>query len=261
MLMILMDLLSDTYQLGFSQQHRDSMYNRKDREKKALTVISVLKDFYSGNIENLTVLDIGSSTGIIANVLSKHFGKVVGVDIDKPAVKYAANQFRDINISFSVADSMELAFKADQFDVAVCAQVYEHVPDAVQLMQEIHRVLKPGGVCYFAAGNRIMIMEPHYRLPFLSILPVSLANRYVRLTGKGNIYYEHHLTFRGLKNLVRSFERIDYTHKLINAPHKFGIEYMLKPGSLKARIARFVVAHLYGLLPGYIWLLRKIDTK
>ena len=156
---------------------------------------------------------------------------------------------------------MNLAFKNNCFDVAICAQVYEHVPCAVQLMQEIHRVLKPGGVCYFAAGNRIMLMEPHYRLPFLSILPASLANHYLRLTGKGNIYYENHLTFRGLKNLVQSFERVDYTHKLINAPHKFGIEYMLKPDSLKARIARFVVACLYGLFPGYIWLLRKIDPK
>ena len=256
-----MKLKPDSYQLGFSQQHRDAMYNRKDREKKALTMIAVLKDFYSGNIENLTVLDIGSSTGIIASVLSKNFGKVVGIDIDRPAVEYAANQFRDRNIRFSVADSMNLAFKDNQFDVAICAQVYEHVPKAAQLMQEIHRVLKPGGVCYFAAGNRIMLMEPHYRLPFLSILPASLANHYLRLTGKGNIYYENHLTFRGLKNLVQSFERIDYTHKLINTPHKFGIEYMLKPGSLKTRIARFVVAHMYFLLPGYIWLLRKIDSK
>ena len=195
-----MDLQSDKYLLGFSQQHRNAMRNRRARGKKALTIIAVLRDFYSGDIENLTVLDIGSSTGIIARVLSNHFGKVVGINIDKPAVEYAANQFSDRNISFSVADSMDLAFEADQFDVVICAQVYEHVPDAAQLMREIHRVLKPGGVCYFAAGNRIMLKGPHYRLPFLSIIPISLAKRYVRLTGKGNIYYEHHLTFRGSKS-------------------------------------------------------------
>ena len=65
-------------------------------------MIAFLKDFYSGNIENLTVHDIGSSTGIIASVLSKNFGKVVGIDIDRPAVESGANQFRDRNISFSV---------------------------------------------------------------------------------------------------------------------------------------------------------------
>ena len=158
------------------------MHTPKTRGKKAFTIIAVLRDFYSGDIENLTVLEIGLSTGLIARVLSNHFGKFVGIGIDKPAVEYAANQFSDRNISFSVADSMDLAFEADQCDVVICAQVYEHVPAVAQLIREIHRVLKPGGVCYFAAGNRIMLMKPHYRLPFLSIIPISLANRYVRLS-------------------------------------------------------------------------------
>jgi hypothetical protein len=112
-----MNLNSDACQFSFSQQHHNSTHNRKTCEKKASTMTAVLKDFYSENIENLTVLDIGPSTGIIANLLSKKFGKVVGIDIDGPAVEYAANQVRGRNISFSVGDSMNLAFKGDQFDV------------------------------------------------------------------------------------------------------------------------------------------------
>jgi ubiquinone/menaquinone biosynthesis C-methylase UbiE len=234
------------------------MCNRKDRENKALTMIAVLKDFYSGNIENLTVLDIGSSTGIIANALSKNFSKVVVIDIDLPAIEYAANQFRGENIRFSVADSMNLAFKTDQFDVAICAQVYEHVPNAAQLMQEIHRVLKPGGVCYFAASNRIMLVEPHYRLPFLSVLPVPLANCYVRLTDKGNIYYEKHLSFWGLKQLVGKFACVDYTRKIIEDPIRFHADYLLPSGSMKKWLAKLFVRHAYQILPGYVWLLKKV---
>ena len=94
--------------------------------------------------------------------------------------------------------------------MVVCAHVYEHVPDARRLMAEIWRLLRPGGVCYFAAGNRLSIMEPHYRLPFLSWLPPSAADRYLRVTGKGNSYYERHATLWGLKRLTRDFTVIDY---------------------------------------------------
>ena len=50
----------------------------------------------------------------------------------------------------------------------VCNHVYEHVPDAAALMRDVHRVLRSDGVCYFAAGHTLQLIEPHYRVPFLS---------------------------------------------------------------------------------------------
>jgi SAM-dependent methyltransferase len=152
---------------------------------------------------------------------------------------------------------MDLCFAAECFDGVICAQVYEHVPDADRLMAEIHRVLKPGGVCYFAAGNRLQVMEPHYRLPFLSWLPRRLSHRYVRLAGKAPFYYERHFSYPGLKRLVRRFRRIDYTVRMIENPQRYGLSYMLPEGALKTRIARLVARRLYALCPGYIWLLEK----
>ena len=79
------------------------------------------------------------------------------------------------------------------------------------MMNEIHRVLKMGGVCYFAAGNRLMYNEPHHNLPLLSVLPRPLAHIYIRMAGKANFYYEKHLSYWGLKQLVQQFKRVDYT--------------------------------------------------
>ena len=72
------------------------------------------------------------------------------------------------------------------------------------MMEEIRRVLTPGGVCYFAAGNRLTLMEPHYHLPLLSILPKTIGHIYVRLAGKANSYYETHLIIWGLRRLQRT---------------------------------------------------------
>lgn len=243
----------------FSAGLPGAVSNRQNREKKAKTMIAVLSDFLGSNFQSLSVLDIGTSTGIIANYLSKYFGKVIGIDIDAPAIEYARNNFIKENLAFEIGDSMNLNFSQNMFDVVICAHVYEHVSDADRLIKEIHRVLKPAGVCYFAAGNRLNIKEPHYHLPFLSIIPRQLAHVYLKMTGKGYFYHEKHLTYWGLKRIVRDFERIDYTTRVIANPQFFNADYKIKPGTNKSILAKLIVRYAYWLCPGYIWLLRKND--
>ena len=47
----------------------------------------------------------------------------------------------------------------------------EHLDDLDHFMKELHRVLKPDGVGYLAMPSRWQLVEPHYRLAFLSWLP------------------------------------------------------------------------------------------
>ncbi len=247
------------YQPNFSEKML-SMYDLEGRERKARTIEAVLKDHFGPRFQNMDLLDVGSSTGAIPNFLAGSFRTVAGIDIDTRAVGHAAKNYRQANLEFFVADSMNLPFSPQSFDVVICAQVYEHVPDAWRMMAEIERVLKPGGVCFFSAGNRLQIVEPHYRLPFLSWLPGTLANRYVRFAGKAPFYYEKHLSCRGLKHLVKQFRRIDYTSRIIENPSKYELSYLLPEGSIKARMARLISRHFYFLCPGYIWLLEKTPS-
>jgi len=221
-------------------------------------MVLVLRNYLCSDLKTLNLLDIGCSTGIISDYLSHYFGSVVGIDIDRPAVKYASATFQKDNLSFSHSDSLHILQPNDHFDVAICAQVYEHVPDADLMMKEIYRVLKPGGVCYFAAGNRMQLIEPHYNLPFLSMLPQNASNAYLRLTAKGKVYYENHLSYWGLKQLVGKFACVDYTRKIIEDPSRFHADYLLPSGSIKEWIAKCFARYAYQLLPGYIWLLKKV---
>lgn len=245
------------YQYKFSEMHREEMYNRQGRERKAKTMVSVLQDYFNTDLKFLNLLDFGSSTGLIANYLSTFFGEVVGIDIDSPAVEFADASYKKENLKFILANSLKIEMPDNYFDTVICAQVYEHVPDAAMMMDEIYRVLKTGGVCYFAAGNRLNIIEPHYHLPFLSVVPRPLAHLYVKWSGKGGHYYEKHLSYWGLKHLVRRFDIIDYTRSIIENPHRFSAEYLLKPNAMKTRIANWVVKYAFWLCPGYIWLLKK----
>lgn len=246
------------YQYNFSSMHGDSMYDKEAREGKANTMVRVLSHhFGQESVAQMSLLDVGSSTGFIDNYLSKNFAMVTGIDIDTEAIDHASKTFSDGHLHFCVGDAMSLDFPENSFDVVICSQIYEHVPDARRMMDEIYRVLKPEGVCYFAAGNRLSIEEHHYQLPFLSVIPRPLGHLYIRLAGKGKYYYEKHLSYWGLKSLVEKFEVVDYTGKIIDDPAQFNVIYMLEPGSKRHKIAKFVVNWLYWACPGYIWLLRK----
>ncbi len=244
------------YQLRYSEIQK-SMYDVEMREQKAKKMLSVLDDHYSGKLETLSLLDIGSSTGIISNVLSERFGSVVGVDIDEQAVGYAKKAHLPDNLRFSIQDAMNLGFPDQSFDVAICAHIYEHVPDSRRLLSEIHRVLRPEGICYFAAGNRLVLIEGHYLLPLLSVVPKPLAHLYLRILRKGNFYYEKLLSLWGLRNLVSQFEIIDYTEEIIRDPRRYCATETVQHGSLSQRMATWILRRAYWLCPTYIWLLRK----
>jgi ubiquinone/menaquinone biosynthesis C-methylase UbiE len=244
------------YQDRYSSIRPQSVFDSESRIRKAETILAVLKN-QLGSIAQMKLLDVGCASGIITHHLSRHFRSTIGIDIDDDAIRYASGRFDRPGLAFFNTDCLQTGFGSSQFDVVVCAHVYEHVPDARRLMAEILRVLRPGGVCYFAAGNRLSVMEPHYRLPFLSWLPPSAADTYLRVTRKGDSYYERHATLWGLKRLTRDFIVIDYTPRLIDDPDAFGLGYLLRKGSLSHHLAKAMLRHFYWLCPTYVWLLKK----
>jgi SAM-dependent methyltransferase len=76
--------------------------------------------------------------------------------------------------------------------------------DQLHHLSEIRRVLKPGGWCYLATPNRWTIIEPHFKLPFLSWLPGRWPSAYVRLVRRGSVYDCNVLARRQLRALFRS---------------------------------------------------------
>lgn len=245
------------YQENFSSLHPEIYFDDVTRSKKAKKMLAIVRDFCGEDLSELQVLDVGCSTGAMCSLLANEFGAVTGIDIDENAVRYAEETHASHNVSFRVGDAMDTGFKAESFDVVICAHIYEHVPDPVRMMKEIFRILRSGGVCYFAAENKLVFREGDYGLPFLSVLPRGVANKYIRISGKAEFYYETLFTYWQLRKLVRDFVLIDYTTRAIEDPVRFQVAELVPPGSLKWRVAAFVVRHLYWVFPNYLWLLRK----
>jgi SAM-dependent methyltransferase len=243
------------YQPEFSTMY-ESMHSVEERRRKAATMVAILREALGERLAGANTLNLGCSTGIIDEYIAGHVATMTGVDIDEPAIRLASSQRVAPNLQFRIGDAMHLDFADQTFDIVICSQVYEHVPDAVRLMEEIHRVLRDGGVCYFAATNRWAVVEKHHRLPFLSWLPPRLADRYMRWAGKGESYYERHLGYGPLSRLVSAFRREDYTGKVLAQPERYAAGYMFN-GNMKRLIARTIFHGIRPMFPGYIWLLWK----
>ena len=248
------------YQLAFSEIHPGTMFDEQGRLQKARKTVAIILDAMrrtGRDPRRSRLLDIGCSTGILTRHYADFFGQVVGVDIDDGAVEWAQVNRAADNIEYRVGDSMDLPFPAAEFDVVTCTHIYEHVPDAQRLMDEIFRALAPGGLCYFAAENRLRVWDGHYDLPLLTVMPKWLGDGFVRLARRGERRYETHHTVWGLRRLARRFEIIDYTGKLVRDPVGFEASDMVRPGSLRQQAALATLAVAYWAFPTYLWILRK----
>ena len=246
------------YQYNYSEQSNkaSSMFDVEGRIEKAKKTISVLKT-HLGDISNLKLLDIGSSSGIMTNEYSKHCKEVIGIDIDSKAVKFANENFKTDILKFIDTPLEEYSYENSSFDIITCSHIYEHVPSDKVLMDNIYKLLKPGGVCYFAAVNRFTIIEPHYRLPFLSYFPKKISNIYISLFTDHEMYYENLKSCRNLKKLVHEFKITDYTLEIIGNPSRYSASNMIKEKSLKYYLINLIARISYFIIPTYVWILTK----
>ena len=238
-------------QLAYSDL-QDKMLDEDQRRRKAAKIISVLKHYLGrDDLEGLRLLDIGCSTGFIADEMSKAGANVVGVDIDEPGLAKAKARFGK-TVEFIQCSADEMPIPAKSIDIVLFNHIYEHVPDADAVMKEILRVLKETGAVYLGLGNKRGIMEPHYRLPFLSWLPKATADRYVRSSGRADSYYETFRTRTDLRRMCAGLHVWDYTYSVLTNSQMFAAEDMV-PRRLHSAPSAFWRA-LSPIIPTFIWL-------
>jgi SAM-dependent methyltransferase len=236
-------------QLDYSDIERRALDEPK-RRRKAAKIIAVLRHFLGRErFDGLRVVDLGCSVGFICDALADTGATVTGVDIDAPGLRRARERFGG-RIRFARADGGRLPFPDGSTDVIVLNHIYEHVVDPDAVLAETRRVLRPDGVAYLGLGNRLWVLEPHYRLPMLSYLPGGLADGYLRITGRGRHYHERYRTRRGLRRMVAGLHVWDYTLPVLAQPETFDADD-LPPGV--DRLPPTLLRTTVGLLPTYIW--------
>jgi len=218
----------------------------KSRKQKAKKIISILKKFK--DLKKSTVLDVGVGFGVITSELAKHCKEVRGVDVidERKSVK---------GYKFKKVKDASLPFKNESFDIVVSNYVLEHVRDQKKHIDEVYRVLKKDGICYLSTPNKFWLMESHYKLPFLSMLPQKVARIYLKIFRKGAEEYNIvHLSYSQILKLVSvKFVVKDFTFEIMKHPEEYHLEKNL--ASLSKLLSKF--RFLKWTFPGYVFILKK----
>jgi ubiquinone/menaquinone biosynthesis methyltransferase len=93
-------------------------------------------------------LDLATGTGDIAFLLRDRVAQVVGLDLTARMIRLASDKrdgARSAAPAFLVGDMMALPFASASFDVITTGYGLRNVPDLNGALDEMHRVLKPGG--------------------------------------------------------------------------------------------------------------------
>jgi ubiquinone/menaquinone biosynthesis C-methylase UbiE len=103
---------------------------------------------------NCKVLDVACGIGFLSVLLARYGHQVVAVDISNKSIAYAKKLATSYNcidkIDFRVMDVSKLTLDSDSFDIVTGEDALHHVIKYPGSIENIYRVLKPGGKAYFS---------------------------------------------------------------------------------------------------------------
>jgi ubiquinone/menaquinone biosynthesis C-methylase UbiE len=113
------------------------------------------------------VLDVASGEGYGSNLLATVAKSVLGVDISGQAVNHAQIKYRRPNLTFRTGAADKLPGEGGSVDLVVSFETLEHHDKHYEMMLEIKRVLRPGGLLIMSTPDRLFYTDlVTYKNPF-----------------------------------------------------------------------------------------------
>ncbi len=193
-------VISESYASAFGEQWKrfrklqlDS-YTNTDFSRKRLeqSVCGSLETVFSNKI----VLEAGCGAGRFTEIISPYCKELYTFDLSSAVDANYDNNKAD-HIQFFQADLLDIPFEDNVFDVVVCLGVLQHTPDTKRALEELWRVVKPGGLLiadhYHFRWAYYTTAVPYYRF-FLKRLDPKISMDIVRKLVE--VFFPLHWRFR-----------------------------------------------------------------
>ena len=141
------------------------------------------------------VLDVASGEGYGAALLAQCARSVIGVELDQSSVEHASASYQNERLEFRVGDARQIPLPDACVDRVVSFETIEHFFDHAEFLDEVRRVLRPGGMFIASSPDRDV---------------------YSPLNGHVNPFHVHELSRREFQELLRS--RFSYTDLYAQRP-------------------------------------------
>ena len=104
-------------------------------------------------VRDLRVVDVACGTGYGSRLLGQTAASVLGIDVSPEAIEWA-NRRPAPRVSYRVGDVLELPFPTASLDAFVSFETIEHVSEPGAALDELRRVLSPGGIGILSTPER-----------------------------------------------------------------------------------------------------------
>jgi demethylmenaquinone methyltransferase/2-methoxy-6-polyprenyl-1,4-benzoquinol methylase len=174
-------------------------------------------------------LDVCCGTGDWTIALAEAVGpqgKVAGLDFSQNMLKVGEQKVKQRQldqVSLIHGNAMELPFEDNSFDYVTIGFGLRNVPDYMQVLKEMNRVLKPGGkaVCLETSQPELIGFKQAYRLYFRYIMPL-FGKVFAKSYQEYSWLQESARDFPGMKELARMFEKAGFTNVMYK-PYSGGV--------------------------------------
>ena len=166
-----LETLPDDPEWDFEREHAQRFEKERLQRRDYANTRGLLNRLYP---QRGSLVEIGSSTGSLLETFRSDGWRILGVEPDRNAARYATTKLGIETIN----SILERAGIPDHSaDVVLLLHVIEHVPDPVATLREIYRILKPGG--------HLIIETPRYDTLMFKLL----GRRERSLSCDGHIFF------------------------------------------------------------------------
>ncbi len=127
----------------------DSKMNMYDTNKR-LDVF--YNELLTEDISNKDVLDAGCGTGWFSKAAAERGANVTSMDLGEGLLQQVSIKCKSNRVVGSI---LNIPFSDNTFDYIVSSEVIEHIPQPLDAIDELYRVLKPGGKLVLSTPNKV----------------------------------------------------------------------------------------------------------
>jgi ubiquinone/menaquinone biosynthesis C-methylase UbiE len=183
-------------------------------------------------VKGKKVLDIASGEGYGSNLLSFLADEVIGVDIDPVTVEKASKKYQANNLQFKVGSADDIPIESNSVDVVISFETIEHHDKHHEMMREIKRVLKPGGLLLMSSPDKKYYSDATgHRNPFHVKELYEKEFKDLISTYFNKVAFYHQNNFRGSiimpENSTGRFSCLDGSYEFLSEPSQLASLYLI----------------------------------